>query len=162
MASHDMRFTVVDADGSISFVDDGFVMLPLVAGCSSNPRSTRELLTRAGDIDRRVRSRVIAGLHVFDEHNVDGDYGAIHQELEQRQGLEEPVFRVVDEVTRQRSLLPTKTGLILFNLKDRRIVELLNHFYAVERAGEVHLHDGRRYSKQTVTYSLPGAWSIVP
>lgn len=162
MASHEMRFTVVDSDGSISFVDDGFVMLPLVAGCSYNPRSTRELLTRASDIDRRVRGRVIAGLHVFDEHNVDGDYGAIHQELEQRYGLEEPVFRVVDGVTRQRSLQPTKTGLILFNLKDRRIVELLNHFYSVERTGEVHLHDGLRYSKQTVNYSLPGSWSIVP
>ena len=52
--------------------------------------------------------------------------------------------------------------LILFNLKDHRIVQMLNHFYAVERQGEVHLHNGQRYSRRTVTYQLPESWSIVP
>ncbi|MBV9280502.1 MAG: hypothetical protein JOZ41_10510, partial [Chloroflexi bacterium] len=75
---------------------------------------------------------------------------------------DEPVFRVVDDVTRQRSLDPTRTGLLIFNLKDRRIVQVINQFYEVERSGEVHLHNGERYSRRTVTYSLPESWSIVP
>jgi hypothetical protein len=157
-----MRFTVVDPRSTISFVGDGFLMLPLVAACASNPRSLAEMLARVDQIDRRLRDPVLSGLAVFDEHNVEGNYTAIHRALENFEGEEEPVFRVVDDLTRQRSLEPTKTGLLIFNLKDHRIVQVLNHFYAVERSGEVHLHNGSRYSRRTVSYELPESWSIVP
>ena len=159
---HDMRFTIVDPRGTISFVDDGFLMLPLVAACASNPRSLPEMMARVDQIDRRLRDRILAGLAVFDEHNVEGNYEAINQTLTVAEPGKEPVFRVVDDLTRQRSLEPTHTGLIIFNLKDHRIVQVLNHFYAVERSGEVHLHNGERYSRRTVSYQLPESWSIVP
>jgi hypothetical protein len=157
-----MRFTIVDPTGTISFVGDGFLMLPLVAACATNPATLPEMLARVDDIDRRLRNRILNGLAIFDEHNVEGNYKAIHAELEGRKDGTEPVFRVVDDLTRQRSLEPTRTGLIIFNLKDHRIVQVLNHFYAVERTGEVHLHTGSRYSRRTVTYELPESWSIVP
>jgi hypothetical protein len=160
--SFDMRFTIVDPHGTISFVGDGFLMLPLVAACATNPHSLTEMLARVDQIDRRLRNRILAGLAVFDEHNVEGNYGAIHRALDSSDASYEPVFRVVDDRTRERSLAPTKTGLIIFNLKDHRIVQMLNHFYAVERTGEVHLHNGERHSRRTVTYSLPESWSIVP
>lgn len=162
MRVHDMRFTIVDPSGTISFVGDGFLMLPLVAACALNPRSLAEMMERVDQIDRRLRDRILAGLRIFDEHNVEGEYGAIHKALSESSGTDEPVFRVVDDFTRQRSLEPTKTGLLIFNLKDHRIVQVLNHFYAVERQGEVHLHNGERYSRRTVTYQLPETWSIVP
>ncbi len=157
-----MRFTIVDHRGTISFIDDGFLMLPLVAACASNPRSLSEMLTNGGRIDRRLQDRILSGLAVFDEHNVEGNYGAIQHTLSITSPGEEPVFRVVDDLTRQRSLEPTRTGLIIFNLKDRRIVQVINLFYAVERSGEVHLHNGQRYSRRTVSYRLPESWSIVP
>jgi hypothetical protein len=157
-----MRFTIVDPGGTVSFVGDGFLMLPLVASCAANPRTLKEMLERADTIDRRVRFEVTRGLAMFDEHNIEGDYRSIHRTLEQSTVVSEPVIRVVDDITRQRSLQPTHTGLILFNLKDRRIVQMLNHFYAVERSGEVHLHNGERYSRRTVSYQLPDSWSIVP
>jgi hypothetical protein len=157
-----MRFTIVDHSGTISFIDDGFLMLPLVAACASNPRSLAEMLAHGGQIDRRLYDRIWSGLAVFDEHNVEGNYGAIRRTLETVSPDQEPVFRVVDDLTRQRSLEPTRTGLIIFNLKDRRIVQVINLFYAVERSGEVHLHNGQRYSRRTVSYRLPESWSIVP
>lgn len=157
-----MRFTIVDGSGTISFVDDGFLMLPLVAACATNPGTLPQMLKRVDDIDRRLRNRILHGLAIFDEHNVEGDYAAIHAALERPEAEREPVFRVVDDLTRQRSLEPTRTGLIIFNLKDHRIVQVLNHFYAVERSGEVHLHTGSRYSRRTITYELPESWSIVP
>ncbi len=162
MHAYNMRFTIVDRGGTISFIGDGFLMLPLVAACASNPRSLAEMLARVDQIDRRLRDRILAGLAVFDEHNVEDNYQAIHQTLQASKNEAEPVFRVVDDVTRQRSLEPTRTGLIIFNLKDRRIVQVINKFYAVERTGEVHLHNGARYSRQTITYNLPESWSIVP
>jgi hypothetical protein len=157
-----MRFTIVDPRGAVSFVDDGFLMMPLVAACATNPGSLGEMLQRVDQIDRRLRNRILHGLAVFDEHNVEGNYAAIHRSLASVDGGAEPVFRVVDDLTRQRSLEPTRTGLIIFNLKDHRIVQVLNHFYAVERSGDVHLHNGQRYSRRTVSYSLPASWSIVP
>ncbi len=157
-----MRFTIVDPEGTISFIGDGFLMLPLVAACATNPGSLAEMLARVDRIDRRLRDRILAGLAIFDEHNVVGNYSEIHRVFESGSENDEPVFRVVDDITRQRSLEPTRTGLIIFNLKDRRIVQVLNHFYAVERKGEVHLHTGQRYSRRTVTYDLPESWSIVP
>lgn len=160
--TYDMRFTIVAPEGTISFVGDGFLMLPLVAACASNPRSIPEMLARVDQIDRRLRDRILNGLAIFDEHNVEGNYAAIRSALEETRDHDEPVFRVVDDLTRQRSLDPTRTGLIIFNLKDQRIVQVLNHFYAVERTGEVHLHNGERYSRRTVTYDLPSSWSIVP
>jgi hypothetical protein len=159
---HDMRFTIVDPQGTISFVGDGFLLLPLVAACATNPRTLAEMLGRVDQIDRRLRDRILSGLAVFDEHNVEGNYQAIHRTLEAVAEHDEPVFRVVDDLTRRRSLEPTHTGLIIFNLKDHRIVQVLNHFYAVERSGEVHLHNGERYSRRTVSYNLPESWSIVP
>src|SRR5947209_6107203 len=162
MDAYNMRFTIVDHGGSISFVDDGFLMLPLVAACASNPRSLEEMLVRVDQIDRRLKERILSGLAIFDEHNVVDNYMAIHRDLETAEKHREPVFRVVDDLTRERSLEPTRTGLIIFNLKDRRIVQVLNHFYAVERSGEVHLHNGTRYSRRTVQYELPDWWSIVP
>jgi hypothetical protein len=157
-----MRFTIVDPSGTISFVGDGFLMLPLVAACATNPPTLADMLARVDQIDRRLRDRILNGLAVFDEHNVEGNYEAIGRSLEESEGADEPVFRVVNDLTRQRSLEPTRTGLIIFNLKDHRIVQVLNHFYAVERSGEVHLHNGERYSRRTVTYNLPESWSIVP
>jgi hypothetical protein len=162
MQVYDMRFTIVDPRGAISFVGDGFLMLPLVAACASNPRSLAEMLARVDQIDRRLRDRILTGLAVFDEHNVEGNYKQIHHALATTRGRDEPVFRVVDDLTRERSLEPTRTGLLIFNLKDHRIVQVLNHFYAVERSGEVHLHNGEHYSRHTVTYNLPESWSIVP
>jgi hypothetical protein len=159
---YDMRFTIVDPSGTISFVGDGFLMLPLVAACAASPSDLSELVQHAEPIDRRLRTVVRHGLAVFDEHNVEGNYSAIHSQLGGDNGDREPVFRVVDDLTRQRSLEPTRTGLIIFNLKDKRIVQVLNHFYAVERSGEVHLHNGSHYSRRTVSYDLPESWSIVP
>ncbi len=159
---YDMRFTIVDHRGTISFVGDGFLMLPLVAACASNPAGHKEMLSTADKIDRRVRVNILNQLAVFDEHNVDGDYAEILSKLESAKNHNEPVFRVVDEVTRERSLEPTRTGLIIFNLKDHRIIQVLNQFYAVERKGEVHLHTGNLYSRRTVPYELPETWSIVP
>src|SRR5947209_16847253 len=107
---YNMRFTIVDHRGTVSFVDDGFLLLPLVAACASNPGSLREMLARADEIDRRVRVRVLNELAVFDEHNVEGNYDAIRSTLQTVDKTEEPAFRVVDDVTRQRSLEPTHTG----------------------------------------------------
>jgi hypothetical protein len=74
-----------------------------------------------------------------------------------------PVFRVLDERTREASMNAARGGLVLFNLKARRIVQIHNNVLRVRRrdrgrvrSGGVPL-DGQLYS-----YELPADWSLVP
>jgi hypothetical protein len=75
-----------------------------------------------------LREYVTCGLAVFDEHNAEGNFAAIHEAIRHFSSDEWPVFRVVDESTREASLRPTRTGVIVFNLPERRIVQIQNSY----------------------------------
>jgi hypothetical protein len=105
---------------------------------------------------------VLSALAVFDEHNVPGRYDAIHRVLDETSPAELPPFRIVDERTREASLQPIKAGLIIFNLKDRRIVQVHNGTGEVERNGRARHHNGRHWTARVHTYELPDGWRIVP
>ena len=116
-----MRYTIVHDNGGVSFVDDEFMLPALVAACSTNPRTYENLLDAAHEFDRRPRDHVRHALAVFDEHNVPGSYEAIHRTLAELPETDVPPFRIVDERTRRASMQPVKAGLVVFNLKERRI-----------------------------------------
>lgn len=160
-----MRYTIVHDNGGVSFVGDEFMLPALVAACSTNPRTFESLLDAAHEFDRRPRDHVRAALAVFDEHNIPGRYEAIHRTLAEREPCEVPPFRIVDERTRQASLQPVKAGLVIFNLKDRRIIQMQNRSSVtsdVERSGKTHHHNGLGWTQRTHRYELPEGWSIVP
>jgi hypothetical protein len=50
---------------------------------------------------------------------------------------------------------------MIFNLPERRIIQGQNLFADIVK-GEAHVHNGRRYSRQTVSYELPRTWTVVP
>ena len=156
-----LRFTIVDRRGTVSFVGDSFFLQPLVAACASHPQSLNELLAGADTIDKRIREYVLCGLAVFDEFNTTDNYQSIQNHIRVLEGEEGPVLRVVDEVTMAESNRPTRTGFVIFNLLERRIVQGQNLFGDISR-GEAHVHNGQRYSRQTVPYQLPDSWNVVP
>jgi len=157
-----MRFTVLDEQGTVSFVTHSSALTALVASCAEDPSSLRDLLEASQRYDRTLRDYVLRGLAVFDEHNVEGDHQAILSQLDQLPASETPVFRVVDERTRTVSLESVKAGVILFNLLKKRIVQIQNMYGAVERTGTVNYHNGRFLSRRELAYELPLSWSIVP
>ncbi|MBI4320485.1 MAG: hypothetical protein HY675_18505 [Chloroflexi bacterium] len=157
-----MRYTVVDRDGTVSFVADCHALSALVASCAEAAESLDELLDYAERYDKRIREFVTSGLAVFDEHNAEGNYSAIHKALEYCAPHELPVFRVVDDKTRQASLQSVKAGVIVFNLKDRRIVQIQNTYAEIQRRGKVRIHDGSRLTNKVYVYELPPDWSVVP
>ncbi len=157
-----MRFTVVDRDGVVSFVADCDALPAIVAGCAHNPRSLGELLEAIHPFNRRLREYVTAGLAVFDEHNSVSNPSTIHAALDYCQPFELPVFRVLDERTRQASLQPVKAGVIIFNLIDRRIVQIVNSYAEIQRKGRVRVHDGHGPTNQVLRYELPADWRLVP
>jgi len=157
-----MRFTVVDQTGTISFVGDNRSLDALVAACARDPQSYQELLEYADQYDRRISDFVLSGLAVFDEHNSAENLSVIHMILRETRPANTPPFRVLDELTKQSSLTAARSGLVIFNLTARRIVQVQNSYREVIRTGAVHLHDGQRWTRMARRYSVPDNWSIVP
>lgn len=157
-----MRYTIVQEDGGISFVGDEYMLPALVAACSGNPTTYQSLLDAAHEYDRRPRDEVRNALAVFDEHNVPGGYDAIHHEFDRERNIYTAAFRIVDDKTRHASVQPAPAGLIIFNLKERRIVQMQTSAEGVGRTGRAQHHNGRGWTRRVHAYELPDTWSIVP
>ena len=123
-----MRYTLVDASGVVSFVYDGSALNALLKACADGGDTLASFLATVARREPRLREHVTCGLAVFDEHNGPGNYAAIHAAIEHFPSDEWPVFRVGDDVTREASLRPTRTGVIVFNLVERRIVQIQNNY----------------------------------
>ena len=157
-----MRLTVVDKDGTVSFVAHSSAAVALTAACAADPPSLDALLTAAQRYDKGLRQHVLDGLAVFDRHNNANDLRIIHGLLATLPPRELPVFRVLDDVTRQASLNPVRAGVVLYNLIRKRIVQIQNTYEPLARAGDVNYHNGRFLSIRLLAYELPAYWSIVP
>ncbi len=157
-----MRLTVVDGRGTVSFVAHSSAAVALTAACADNPMTLHDLLDVSRKYDRGLRDLVLNGLAVFDEHNVPENPRAIHEQLRTLEPRDVPVFRVLDDVTREASLQPVRAGVILYNLLRKRIVQITNTYEPLARAGEVNYHNGKFLSRRVFDYELPPEWSIVP
>ncbi len=161
-----MRFTVIDQNGSVSFVAPCNALKALVAACSKFPANLDALLTASIPYDSDLRDNVLNSLAVFDEHNSSGQYEQIHSAIdyagEQRSQQNIPAFRVVDETTREASLQPVKAGLVLFNLKERRIIQVHNTYDNIRRQDRGRIHKGGAPTSKLYHYRLPLDWQIVP
>src|SRR5206468_10691387 len=116
--------------------------------------------------DTELKDYVLNGLAMFDEHNARGNYAHIHGAIshadEQRAHHQIPAFRVVDEATRNASLQPVKAGLVLFNLKARRIIQVHNTYDEVKRRDRGRIHEGGQPTRRLFHYELPKEWQILP
>jgi hypothetical protein len=159
-----MRYTIVQDDGGISFVGDEYMAPALVAACATNPMTYQSMLDAAHEYDRRPRDEVRRALSIFDEHNVPDDYDTIHRDLAHASDGRGymSAFRIVDEKTRQASVQPAKAGVIIFNLKRRRIVQMQSDTAEVERSGQAQHHNGHGWTQRVHAYELPDSWRIVP
>ena len=161
-----MRFTVIDERGTVSFVASCNALKALVAACSKFPADVESLLEASEPYDSDLKEKVMNSLALFDEHNGAGKYERIHSMLdyadEQRTQHDVPAFRVVDEKTRNASLQPVKAGLVLFNLKERRIIQIHNTYDNVRRQDRGRIHKGGEPTGKLYHYRLPMDWQIVP
>jgi len=157
-----MRYTIVGYEATVSFVAHCEILPVLVAACSENPTTLAQFIIAAGDYDPRVEDYIANGLAVFDEHNSPESYDSIHQAIRHCRPHQLPVFRVVDKETRKASLEPVKAGIIIFNLLDRRIVQVMNCYEEVKRRGRVRVRDSFGRAGELRSYELPLFWAVVP
>lgn len=157
-----LRLTIIDSVGGVSFVAHGEALPALMRACASNPASVDDLLERAEPFYNGLRERVANALAMFDERNTPGNYAAIHAALAQTSAEDAPLFRVVDDVTREASLRPVKAGAIVINLVDRRVITLQNGYQDITRTGRGEYFDGERMTGSTFAYRLPKSWALLP
>ncbi|MGE5618509.1 MAG: hypothetical protein ACM3US_04540 [Sphingomonadaceae bacterium] len=157
-----MRYTVIDGRGTVSFVAPCDALLPLVAGCARDPRSLEELLASADEYAAGIRERVLCSLAVFDEQNTAESFESILKALEICQPHELPAFRVLDDRTREASLTPVHAGVVIFNLKAKRIVQIHNSYAEIKRRDRVLAARPSSPERRVLRYELPAYWSLVP
>jgi hypothetical protein len=157
-----LRCTIIDARGGVSFVADADVLPALAKACTDNPQTLEQLLDGTAPYYEGLREQVLNGLAMFDERNVDGHYESIHEALDLCAPYELPVFRVVDDRTREASLSPVKAGAVVFNLRAKRIIQIENTYREITRRGAGRVFDGIRLTNEVFSYQLPGEWALVP
>jgi len=158
-----MRYTVIDPHGTVSFVAAVGSLKPLVAACSHRPDSLAELLRALALYDDQLAAEVASGLAVFDEHVTDDAPDQVARFLESRPNHACGVFRVVDEATRAAGHKAVRGGLILFNLKARRIVQVHNNLLRVRRRDRGRIRQGGKpVNGELYQYELPEDWALVP
>ncbi|MCL5026433.1 MAG: hypothetical protein M1531_08070 [Chloroflexi bacterium] len=154
-----MRYTIIDRSGAVSFVADCAALNRIVAACAANPPDLPHFLSEVAYLEPQLAEYVESGLAVFDEHNLPEKHDSIHQAIAYCRPHELPVFRVVDDVTRQASLQPVKAGVVIFNLLAHRIVQIQNTYAEIRRQGRFLV---RVPERRVHRYELPADWALVP
>jgi hypothetical protein len=157
-----MRYTVVDGRSTVSFIGPDRALHAFVAACATGADSIEELLDRIAPFFGELRDRVLSGLAVFDEHNSRGNTRWIHAALDYCTSEEVPVFRVLDDRTREISLSPVWAGAVVFNLKSKRIVQIQNTFADIRRKGRLRVMEGAKPTNKIHRYELGPEWTVVP
>jgi hypothetical protein len=157
-----MRFTIVDADSTISFIGPDRALQSLVAACASGAKTIDDLLERVALYSPDLRDRVMSGLAVFDEHTTRENPRWIHAAFDYCKPEEVPVFRVLDARTREISLGPVWAGVVVFNLKALRIVQIHNTYADIKRKGRLRIMEGARPTNRVQRYELGPEWTVVP
>ena len=157
-----IRYTVTDELGTTSFVGPGHAIKMLVAACAREPKSLREMMEYARRYDAEFVSNVLRGLSVFDEHNVAENTQAIESQISHTDPDSLPPFRVYNETTRAASSQPAQAGLIIFNLTARRIVQVQNSYWEIQRHDRGRVRESGKPTRTLYHYRLPHEWALVP
>lgn len=156
------RINIVDEHGAVSVIGPPHGLKVLAAGCSREPGSISELLELARPFDPEWIEQTKNGLRVFDEHNVDTLSPAYEPKVSEETDEGHPPFRIFDSTTRTRSMVPGRLGLVIVNLKTRRIIQIHNNYSELLRKGRGRIRERGKPTRSIFQYELPEAWNIVP
>lgn len=156
------RVNVIDERGTVSFLAPPHGLKVLAAAITQGAASGSELIANAHAFDAQWAAEVRSQIMQFDEHNVDAISGPFQEVIAEGDRTGHPAFRVMDTETRQRSLVPGRLGLVVFNLKERRIIQIQNNYANLERRDRGRIRVGGKPTNILFQYELPGEWALVP
>lgn len=157
---HRLRYTVLDNVGTVSFVGPAHLSKMLTASCAGSPPTMAALLDAVSALDAETNSPVKRDLRVFDEHFTRDEHPGLVEWLsaDRRRGP----FRVLDDGTRVASMGPEGSGLVIFNLPRRRIVQVQNSNANPRRQDRGRMRRDGKPTGALYRYRLPDEWSILP
>lgn len=156
------RVNVIDQRGTISFLAPPHGLKVLAAAITRGAQNGSELLAFSHAYDATWAAEIRMQVMRFDEHNVDHVADMFQDAIAQGDRPNHPAFRVMDQATRSRSLEPGKLGLVVFNLKERRIIQVQNNYADLQRKDRGRVRIGGEPSDQLFHYELPREWALVP
>lgn len=156
------RINIVDERGVTSFLGPAHGPKVMTAAAAHSPATAHDMLALAKVNDKSWITRVMSELARFDEHNVDEIDARFREEIESQNDHDHRAFRVLDRPSRQRSLVPGKLGLVMFNLRDQRIVQVENYSDDVRRKDRGRIRIDGKASGLLFHYELPESWTVVP
>jgi len=156
------RVNVLDCSGTISFLAPSHGLKVLAASASRGAETGQQLLHVASGFDAQWADSIKHALLLFDEHNVDQLDPDWQERIETSDSACHPVFRVIDEITRHRSLRPAVLGLAVFNLREHRIIQVQNWYDKLRRKDRGRIRINGEPTEVLFHYELPRHWSLVP
>lgn len=160
--SNHYRVNVIDQRGTISFLAPPHGLKVLAAAVTKGASDGSKLLAHAHTFDAQWAADVRSQIMQFDEHNVDEVTDPFQEAIAGNDDGDHPAFRVMDTETRQRSLVPGKLGLVVFNLKERRIIQVQNSYANLERKDRGRIRVDGEPTDVLFQYELPSEWALVP
>ena len=156
------RCNVIDNRGTVSFVAPPHGPKVLTASIARGAHTFAALMAHARRFDETWAASVNRDLIVFDEHNVESVGRWFEEALSSDKVADHVAFRVIDQMTRQRSLVPGRLGLVVFNLKEQRIIHVQNRYDNLRRKDRGRVRVDGKPTERIFHYELPSGWAIVP
>lgn len=143
----EMRFTIIDDAGAVTFTAPPHVRKMLAAAASREPATADDLLRLAEEYDPHFFGQLL---------------GAPAQSVNGAAPAGSRLLVVDGDESRRQSMVPASLGLLVFNLPARRIVQVQNSYGDVQRKDRGRLRRDGRPVRAYYRYALPDDWSIVP
>lgn len=156
-----MRFNIIDSNQTVTFLAPPHALKALAAGCSSGADSVADLLGSLTRYDPDLGRNLREQLAIFQEHNLGGATGWVHDRIDENPDYAPPVV-VLDARTRELSQRPGELGLIVFNLPAKRIIQIQNTYANLERSDRGRIRRNGQPVRALYSYTLPDDWAIVP
>ncbi|CAN5670092.1 hypothetical protein BH23CHL5_BH23CHL5_03920 [soil metagenome] len=146
----------------MSFAGPGHCLKIITAACSRDPSSHQELLNNVREYDERFADRVLDDLAIFDEFVAPDRLKSIERWIQSQAATDQPTFRIYNQHLRNMSLNAETLGIVLFNLVERRIVQIQNAYGELLRADRGRIRVDGRPVKRYYHYALPDEWALLP
>jgi hypothetical protein len=157
-----VRITFIDLNGTVSFGAEGHILKMLAHACSRNPVDFGEVLGILDKLDPDTALATRKGIARFDEFVVGGDPDSVTEWLKDHDPTDGRPIRLVDPRLREATLSPLELGIVLFNLPDRRVVQIENRYGTLLRKDRGRMRRDGRPVAQIYRYELSDDWSLLP
>lgn len=157
-----IRITLIDEKETISFGSEGHLSKMVLAACAKNPTSISQVMDVLNTLDPDATTQLRIDLGRFDEFVVKDDLSSIDQWVDDNQPTDATPFRLLDPRMREATLTPLELGVVMYNLADRRVIQIENRYSTLLRKDRGRMRREGRPIGQIYRYELPEDWSLLP